>query len=682
MLFKFSLRVCLTALFIASFAARAETEPGTSVEDAFDEKFADDVRKVRRSRVTNDDAEFAQRLYKEAESGEHDPALTLFIYEKAYEFGIRDHRGFQAANDSLDKLLEKDASRKFDIGMLRLVLLEKWHEEKPDARGLDVEAFIDDGLVLSQEAIESGESDWVMKFLNRINRFASKTDSPRLNDIRDTITELVRTRKTFEELAKLEEAFAADPAVADQLAMIHLANLDDPAKATTYADQVTDAELAKMVRLAATDFQEATPEQASEIGAFYNSLVTDSKTRKPVAMLIRARVWLTEYLSRDQADADPAALAASVKETKELLGEIDAELLKRGIGRKLRRKMSSLLRGEGQFDRPAEIQACVDQAVEWLYTQRNDKTHWEKDQPNHRNYGGYTALVVYALLMADEDPRLNGDLSRSVHFLMNADLRGTYSVCFRIHAWEVLPRRERYRQRLMKDVTWMRAAATRHGFWGYTKDGRDVKPGSRLDLSTTLAGGLGIWIGEEAGGVTPKKVYWERTAKGLISVQHDDNGWSYNPAVNVQGQGAMTAAGLALLHASYPHLSDATKAEADIAIERGKKWMDDNFSPTTNVNRGGFKNYYFAAVQHAGIFGGRREFRDMDWYESIAEHLVKTQSPNGSMGSVEETAFAVAFLCRGGIVYEPFESENAEPEAGNDTQAASTADAPPGGPAE
>ena len=193
--------------------------------------------------------------------------------------------------------------------------------------------------------------------------------------------------------------------------------------------------------------------------------------------------------------------------------------------------------------------------------------------------------------------------------------------------------------------------------------GNDVKPGERLDTSTTLAGGLGLWIGEEVGGITPKTVYWERLARGLIENQLDDKGWSYNPAVMKTSQGAMTAGALALLYASRPHLGEATKAKADEAIAEGLEWMDANFSATTNVNRGaGFRCYYFAAVQHAGLFAGRRAFREMDWYDSIAEHLVKSQAPNGSWGSVHETAFAVAFLCRGGIEYELSENEDAHAE--------------------
>ena len=667
---KITCRLIVGLFLLLGLSDTALASSDAAVKKAFNEAFGDDERSVRRTRVTNDDAEFAQKLVQEANAGKFDPSLTVYLYEKAYEYGLRDKRGYQAASDALDQLLELDETRKLEIGEMRLMLWEKWYEADPNVNLFDPDDYLDLSMSLGNEAAEAGDITLALKFLNRGNRFGSRNDSARLNDVRDTISDLMRMRKINQEIEALTEAIGTDPEAADKLAMIYLAELDQPAKAAVYTEQMQDKDLAAKVQLTTTEFAEATPDEASQAGVFYYGLITEQKAGDSIAMLIRSRVWLTEYLSREPDDAD------SVKATSAMLGEIDAELLKRGIGKKLRRKMSSLLRGEGQFDRPAEIQAAIDKGVQWLYTQRNDDNHWEKDPPNHRNYGGYTALVVYALLMADEEPKLNGDLSRSVHFMMNTKMTGTYPICFRIHAWEVLPRRERYRQNLMKDVMDLRKGATRFGFWGYTMSGNDVKPGSRLDVSTTLAGGLGLWIGEEVGGIAPKKVYWERTARALIETQLEDNGWSYNPATMPTSQGAMTAAGLALLYASYPHLGDVTKAKADEAIERGMKWMDENFSPTTNVNRGGFKNYYFAAVQHAGLFSGKRDFKELDWYESIAKHLVKTQAPDGSMGTVEETAFAVAFLCRGGIVYEPFVSENADPEADQSSSEGASENAP------
>lgn len=657
---KTTLCLCVGALLSCAIATSAQANASDPAEAAFDEAFGQAVRDVRRTRTTGDDAKFAQRLFDEAESGQHAADLTLRLYEKAYEFGLRDARGYPPANSALDKLLEKDESQKFEIGEMRLVLWEKWYEADPQVNAFDPDDYLDLCISLGNEAAEADDVILALKFLNRGNRFGSRNKSARLNDVRDTISDLMRLKKINQEIETLTEALATDPQAADKLAMVFLADLDDPMQAATYAGQMSDKELADKVVLATKEFAEATPEEAHQNGLFYNGVAGNAKTGEPAAMLIRARVWLTEYLSRDPGDDQAAQVMAS----KDMLAEIDSDLLKRGIGKKLRRKMSSLLRGEGQFDRPAEIQAAIDKGVQWLYTQRKEDTHWEQDaNKTHRNWGGYTALVVYALLMADEEPKLNGDLSRSVYFMMNADMTGTYSLCFRIHAWEVMPRRERYRQVLTRDINKLRGGATRHGFWGYTMKGNDVKPGSRLDLSTTLAGGLGLWIGEEVGGITPKKVYWERTARALIDHQLDDNGWCYNPATGQQSQGAMTAGALALLYAGYDHLTAPTQEKADEVIERGMKWMEENFSATTNVNRGGHKNYYFAAVQHAGLFSGQRTFRELDWYDSIAEHLIKTQGPDGSMGNVSETAFAIAFLCRGGIIHEPSDLQKDAPEA-------------------
>lgn len=665
MLMNTTVRLCLSALLIAACCTSAHARTTNPGEAAFKEKFGKEMREVRRTKPTDDDAAFAKKMFTEATSGTHDADLTLVLYDTAYEYGLRDPIGYPTADQALDKLLELDESKAFEICEMRLALFEKWHTAQPNRKTPDYESLIDRCMQLSRESFEAGDSASAVKLLNRASRFAMIIKSPRLDDVRDSMKDLIQLRKVLDEIDALEKTMGTDEAAADKLAMIYLKQMDDPAEALTYANQMFDQDLADKVRLAAKEFEFATPEEANQAGLFYFELSDDNQLRDPVAMLIRSRVWLTEFLSRDHLDAEENDKAQALQQAKETLAKIDSALLKEGVGKKLRRKMSSLLRGEGQFDRPAEVQAAIDKAVEWLYSIHKDENHWEVNPKNHRNWGGYTALVVYALLMADEEPKLNGDLSRAINFMMNTDMKGTYALCFRIHAWEVMPNRDRYRQNLVKDVQRLRGGASKHGYWGYTMTGHDVQPGTRVDTSTTLAGGLGLWIGEEVGRISTNKIYWERLAKGLLKNQLEDNGWSYNPYAQKSAQGAMTAGVLALLHASRPHLDEELQAQVDEAIGEGMEWMDANFSATTNVNRGiGRRCYYFAAVQHAGLFAGRSDFKQMNWYESISDHLVKSQAQNGSWGTVDETAFAVAFLCRGGVEYEPSGSENAEePEA-------------------
>ncbi len=667
------LRLALLALLVIAGLMTAARAQADQAAVGFTVLFGDEARAVDNTEATDDDARFAEKLFGEAESAQHPPELTIRLYEKAYHYGLRDVTGFAVADRALGRLVEKDATRSLEVGEMRLVLLEKWHEserskEESQRNAAVAEDLIDQYLLLGRLALDAREIDRALKYLQKGVDFATRSRSPRKGELTDAIMDLYQTRKLLKEIEQLQGLLATDATAADKLAMIYLTQLDDPAQAATYVERMQDQALAASIRLAATEFEVATPANAKDAGAFYLGLVTDGKAPKPVPMLIRAKVWLTEYLSREEGEVQEIKLA------HDMMGQVDQALLAQGVGQKLGRKMAGKVRGDGQFARPADVQAAIDLGVRWLYTQRDPQRHWEQDPETHRNWGGWTSLAVYALLMADEDPQTNSALNRAANFVMNADLKGTYPLCFRIHVWEVLPQRERFRKVLTSDVSKLRGGMTRYGFWGYTMAGNDVDPDKKLDLSTTLAGGLGVWIGESVGGIKPKPADWERIALALIKYQREDFGWAYNPALADVSHGSMTAGALALLYASYPHLTDQTKAKVDQTIAQGVKWMDANFSPTTNVNRGSFTNYYFAAVQHAGLFSGQREFRDMDWYESIKKHLLETQFPDGSWGNVQETAFAIAFLCRGGIIYEPSIGDQVQPAAGDDAPAQSPAE--------
>ena len=66
-------------------------------------------------------------------------------------------------------------------------------------------------MSLGNEAAEAGDITLALKFLNRGNRFGSRNDSARLNDVRDTISDLMRMRKINQEIEALTEAIGTDP---------------------------------------------------------------------------------------------------------------------------------------------------------------------------------------------------------------------------------------------------------------------------------------------------------------------------------------------------------------------------------------------------------------------------------------------------------------------------------------
>lgn len=630
----------------------ANAQAADQAEIGFILMFGNDVRAAEATEPPQDDAALAHRFLAAAESGRNARDLTVRLYEKAYAFGIKASNGYEPANKALDKLMELEPDRKPLWNEHRLTLLEVWYDDG-GADAIDPEEIIDLYMRLADQAIKTLDADLAESYYRRGDDFARKVRSPRRDEIRDSLAGLARLRGVLERIETAKARLADDPTAADEIAMLYLVELDAPTLAGEIAPQMQDAALKQQVSDAALPFTDAGVNTALDTARFYLGLGQDKKAPNRVAMLVRSMVWYTEFLSREPTERE------AIREAVGTLEAIGDELSLEGIGRKLARKMASRIRGGGLFDRPDDVALAIDKGVAWLYEQRDPEKHWEETDERHRNWGGFTSLVVYALLMADEDPRTNRDLYRATNWMMNVQLTGTYAICFRIHAWEVLPQRERFRNVMVRDVGRLRQGMSRDGFWGY-RPSDSVNSKERLDISTTLAGGLGVWIGEESGGLPIPGGQWDKVAQGMIEQQNADGGWSYNPVGGGASFGSMSAAGIALLYAARPHVSPRILPDLDNAIEKGLEWMDANFSPSQNVNRGNWKNYYLAAVQHAGIFSNRKEFKAMDWYETAAAHLVRTQAPDGSWGNnVSETAFAIAFLCRGGIQFDygSFEDE-------------------------
>ncbi|MEM1356117.1 MAG: hypothetical protein AAGC44_09975 [Planctomycetota bacterium] len=648
------LRLALFTMVLGLFSGSARGQANDQAEIAFILMFGNDVRQVEATETPDDDAALANRFFEAAESGRNARDLTLRLYEKTYAFGILGPAGYEAANQALDRLMEAIPDQMRQWHEQRLALLEAWYEQGGDD-AIDPEEVIDLYMRLADEAARALDADLIESYLRRGDDFARRSKSPRRDQIRKALQDLTRLRKVLENIEAAKARLATDPAAAQELAMLYLVHLDAPDAAADYAPQVQDAELKQHILNAATPFMELGVEATLSTALFYAGLAEDEDAPNRVGMLVRAMVWFTEFLSRDPSSQQ------AIRDSLAALQQIGDELSGEGIGRKLARKMASKIRGGGVFDRSDAVSQAIDKGVAWLYSRMDEERYWEQQPENHHNWGGYTALVVYALLMADEDPRTNRDLYRATNWMMNTTMIGIYPICFRIHAWEMLPQRERFRNQMTRDVGRLRQGMSREGFWGY-RVSSPSRPG-RLDVSTTLAGALGIWIGEESGGLPVPGGQWDRVARGMIEHQNADGGWTYDPAAGGASFGSMSAAGLAMLYAARPHVSDNLLPQVDESIQKGMAWMDANFSPNTNVNRGNWRNYYLAAVQHVGIFSNRKEFKNMDWYKSAEAHLLNAQAADGSWNNVQETAFAIAFLCRGGIQFD-YSSFNEEADVG------------------
>jgi hypothetical protein len=328
---------------------------------------------------------------------------------------------------------------------------------------------------------------------------------------------------------------------------------------------------------------------------------------------------------------------------------------------------------------PDQIEQAVARAREWVYSQQRDAT-WERrlssdyDNSNDHTdgqFGGRTALAVYALLASGEKPT-DPRLAPALAWLETADVRGTYALAMRCQVWLALPASDKTQALLQHDadrlIKGLRTLGPASGFWSYTTGA----PGDTYSLSRGQYGVLGLWAAAQGGASIDRRV-WELVTKAWIDAQHKQGGWSYKRAgdgTNAENPvtGGMTAAAVATLMIASEYTAEAGGAcsgnvEPLPAIVTGIDWIAANLArevpPAEGLTARWSPYATLYAVERVGLAGGRRMFGSIDWYAFGTEFLLRTQQKDGEWNASDvtgdrltsglpDTCFGLLFLARGG----------------------------------
>ncbi|MDB5303130.1 MAG: A-macroglobulin complement component [Phycisphaerales bacterium] len=323
---------------------------------------------------------------------------------------------------------------------------------------------------------------------------------------------------------------------------------------------------------------------------------------------------------------------------------------------------------------PAEVDAAIEKAKAFIYSQQKANGHWEPDngrvgtKHNHDkmqgdSFGGFSSLATYALLAGGEDYK-DPRLVKAIDFLAKADVIGIYSLGLRSQVWLQLPDADKRAKLMAKhDATAIisgmndgkRNPETKN-FWDYGNGkGEDGKGSGRLDHSVSQYGVLGLWAGAQNDVEIDGKV-WEGIDSGWKSHQFPEGGWAYSSTPKSPNQEvatpSMTAAGVATLFITEDMLNTGRGVDCkgnitNKNIEDGLAWMAKHFGEVNN-------NYAWYGVERIGVASGRKYFGATDWYAEGAEKLVRSQRPDGSWEGgfagatpLTATSFGVLFLVRG-----------------------------------
>ena len=281
---------------------------------------------------------------------------------------------------------------------------------------------------------------------------------------------------------------------------------------------------------------------------------------------------------------------------------------------------------------------------------------------------GITSLAVMALINIGE-PLDSPAVAGGLKFLRNAQLpNNTYEVSLMIQAFAAAKDGKKDLGRILSLVRkleqWQVDAGPNAGSWTYGMGGGGDRSNGQFAI-------LGLREAQEAG-VSVSLNTWKRARKHWIDSQNGDGGWGYSGGPSDDSRGSMTVAGVAslVITDAMVRLGDQDlkpdgtvdccgKEPEDTALERGLKWLGNNFSVQTNPKYGAWFLYYMYGLERAGRLSGRRFFGEgankHDWYREGAEHLVdrqsvmdgswRTETPDGD--PVVGTCFCLLFLSKG-----------------------------------
>ena len=317
---------------------------------------------------------------------------------------------------------------------------------------------------------------------------------------------------------------------------------------------------------------------------------------------------------------------------------------------------------------PAEVEAAIAKGKAFLYSLQKTEGRWEPDAQrkgvSHHDHpkmqgaawGGFSAIAVYALLAAGENPQ-DPRLAKGIEFLKGADIAGVYALGVRCLVWQEMPQSAETRVLAKRDaerlINTLNRGGAGKGGWDYDDP---TGKGGRIDHSVSQYGVLGLWATAQCGYEVNPDV-WELVDKTWRSHQFDDGGWSYDgdgKGSGGQPQGlSMTVAGVATLFITQDVLrsNDGLGCKGNISnenIDKGLRWVSEHFGDAGN------NVYTWYGIERIGVASGYKYFGSKDWYAAGAEHLVRSQKKDGSWdsnypgnGPIPNTAFALLFLSRG-----------------------------------
>ena len=273
-------------------------------------------------------AVWAEKLLKAAEDLKDKPEAQARLYEKAYEYGLKGGKGCPTAIKAAQALMEARPKEKLSWQQKLLAAYKlDWQTadrtRKKEAGRAYVEhlMLVADGLAASGSASEA--LNLYTEALYKITAYAPDRKAEVAQKLKD-IRERQKLQNQMEQYRRVLVANPTNVVMREKLILLHVVELDDPAKAKELLTPDVSEKLRTYVPLAVMDTSEVATAVCIELGDWYMSLASKATLRGKANTLSRARTY---YERSVKLETDAVRRIGS----KAKLDQVDKELLKLGM---------------------------------------------------------------------------------------------------------------------------------------------------------------------------------------------------------------------------------------------------------------------------------------------------------------------------------------------------------------
>jgi hypothetical protein len=304
-------------------------EPPSSPEKVFENVYGKDYQKALANKDTTEATNLALVLLNAAEVAKGDTATRTYLYQKAYELGLRGPAGYATAIRAAERWRLLDPDRHDEIGEKLAAACQlqfkavKAEDQRTEVGDLLEETLLDLALDFARDGDFVKASAYHARAQNHILTYRSDRREEFQGIFRQVMARLASAQQVEPLKARLK-ANPKDKEAADKLARLFLVELDNPVAAGAYADGISDVATQRMILLAGMKLTALPAAACLALGEWYKGLAESAAPAVKEPLLERAVSYLRQYLEMHTA-ADTEHLKATV-----LMDQVTVALFKFG----------------------------------------------------------------------------------------------------------------------------------------------------------------------------------------------------------------------------------------------------------------------------------------------------------------------------------------------------------------